>query len=84
MYFQLSAFLASTLRQVRHAYLWVTGMFLRLVFVVWALAFGTAIASIIVLNLGGSVFWQLGVFGLGSVSTLHFAMKVKKFMITDK
>ncbi|WP_282171157.1 hypothetical protein [Ruegeria atlantica] len=77
MYFQLSAFLASTLRRVKDAYLWVTGGFVRLVFVVWALAFGTAIAFTVVLNLGGNVFWQLGVFGLGAASTLHIAMKVK-------
>jgi len=84
MYFQFSALLASTLRRLKDTYLWVTGGFVRLVFVVWALVFGTGIAFIIVLNLGGNFFWQLGVFGLGAASTLHFARKVKKFLSLDE
>lgn len=80
MYFQISALLATALRHVKNAYLWVIGGFLRLVFMVFVSVFGTAIASIIVRNLGGNVLWELGVFGLGGFLTLHFAMQTRKFM----
>lgn len=80
MYFQISALLATALRHTKNAYLWVISGFLRLVIVVVVLVLGTAIASIIVRNLGGNIFWELGVFGLGGFLTLHFAMQTRKFM----
>ena len=84
MYFQISALLATSLRRAKNAYIWVIGGFLRLVFVVFALGLVTAIASIIVRNLGGNFFWELGVLGLGGFLTLHFAMQTRKFISPDE
>lgn len=83
MYFRVSALLATALLRAKNAYLWVIGGFFRLVFMVFVLGLGTAIASIIVRNLGGNIFWELGVFGLGGFLTLHFAMQTRKFISPD-
>ncbi|WP_282152972.1 hypothetical protein [Ruegeria atlantica] len=48
MYFQISALLATVLRQAKNTYLWVIGESLRFVFMVFFLGLGTTIASIIV------------------------------------
>lgn len=84
MHFQISALLATALRHAKNAYLWVIGGFLRLVFMIFVLGLGTAIASIIVRNLSGNIFWELGVFGLGGFLTLHFAMQARKFISPDE
>lgn len=84
MYFQISALLATAPQHAKSAYLWVIGGFLRLVFMVFFLGLGTAVASIVVRNLGGNIFWELGVFGLGGFLTLHFAMQTRKFTSSDE
>jgi hypothetical protein len=84
MNFQISALLALALRRTKIAYHWVTARFVRLAIMVFVLGFGSTIASIIVGNLGGNVFWKFGVWGLGWALTLHFAMKTRKFISPDK
>lgn len=48
------------------------------------LAFATVVGSILVKDIGGGVFWQLGFFSLGGVVTLHFAVQIPKVFKSDE
>ncbi|MEO0371310.1 MAG: hypothetical protein AAF231_07630 [Pseudomonadota bacterium] len=84
MYFQLSSFLASILQRSKAGYLWIIAGYPRLLIAVFALLFVTALGTIVISNLGGGIWYRIGVFGFGSLVTMHFALKLPKFFEADE
>lgn len=74
----------SILRSIRNGYIWITSGFPRIVFFIFALCIGTAVAIIALRNLGGGFFGELGVLSVGGILTLRFCFKAGKLISEEE